>query len=43
MAGGVAQAFYGGAPEAIVRRTYEILDDHLGSLTRTFMQVHGCP
>ena len=28
MAGGIAQAFYGGVPEEITCRVYEILDDH---------------
>jgi ADP-ribosylglycohydrolase len=35
MAGGIAQAFYGGVPEAIGRRVYEILDKPQGSMTRT--------
>ena len=43
MAGGIAQAFYGGVPEAIAVRVYEILDDRLGGITRTFMKVYGCP
>jgi ADP-ribosylglycohydrolase len=43
MAGGIAHAFYGGVPDEISRRTYEILDDHLGIVTRTFMQEYGCP
>jgi ADP-ribosylglycohydrolase len=42
MAGGIAQAFYGGVPEAIVCRVYETLDDHLGGLTRKFTATYGC-
>jgi len=40
MAGGIAQAFYGGVPEAISSRVYEILDEDLGDVTREFMRVH---
>ena len=40
MAGGIAQAFYGGVPEAIVLRVYEALDDRLGGVTRKFMQTY---
>ena len=43
MAGGIAQAFYGGVPEAIRRRVYEILDDTLGDVTRRFTEAFGCP
>jgi ADP-ribosylglycohydrolase len=43
MAGGIAQAYYGGVPEAIVGRVYEILDEHLGSMTRKFTKSFGCP
>ena len=43
MAGGVAQASYGGVPEAITRRVYEILDDHLGDMAREFAGAFGCP
>ena len=42
MAGGIAQAFYGGVPEAIRRRVFEILDEPLGDVTRKFMQVYRC-
>src|SRR3954451_5921603 len=38
MAGGIAQAFHGGVPEAIADRVYEVLDDHLGGLTRKFTE-----
>ena len=43
MAGGIAQAFYGGVPEAITSRVYEVLDDHLGNVTRKFTEAFGCP
>ena len=43
MAGGIAQAFYGGVPEAIGRRVYEILDEPLGDMTRKFTERLGCP
>jgi ADP-ribosylglycohydrolase len=43
MAGGIAQAFYGGVPEAIRRRLYEILDEPLGDVTRQFTEAFGCP
>lgn len=43
MAGGVAQAYYRGVPEAIACRVYEILDDHLGDITRKFTTAFGCP
>ena len=42
MAGGIAQAFYGGVPEAIGRRVYEILDEPLGDVTRKFTEEFGC-
>src|SRR3954464_4694928 len=43
MAGGIAQAFYGGVPGAIALRVHEILDDHLGGMTREFAETFGCP
>jgi ADP-ribosylglycohydrolase len=43
MAGGIAQAFYGGIPEAISQRVFEILDEPLADVTRKFMQEYGCP
>ena len=43
MAGGIAQAFYGGVPEEIARRTYEALDDRLGEVARRFEEAYGCP
>ncbi len=42
MAGGIAQAFFGGVPDAITGRVYELLDDQLGSVTREFMEEFGC-
>jgi ADP-ribosylglycohydrolase len=42
MAGGIAQAFFGGVPEVITTRVYELLDDHLGTVTRKFTQEFGC-
>jgi ADP-ribosylglycohydrolase len=41
MTGGTAHAFYGGVPEPISRRVYEILDNRLARTTRKFMQIHG--
>ncbi len=43
MAGGIAQAFYGGVPEEIRTRAYEVLDQPLRDVTRKFMQEYGCP
>ena len=43
MAGGIAQAFYGGVPVEIARRAYEILDDSLADVTRRFTGSFGCP
>jgi hypothetical protein len=41
--GGIAQAFFGGVPEVIISRVYEVLDDRLGSVTRKFTEEFGCP
>jgi ADP-ribosylglycohydrolase len=38
--GGIAQAFYGGVPEPIVNKVYEILDERLGKITREFMEKY---
>jgi ADP-ribosylglycohydrolase len=38
--GGIAQAFYGGVPEAIEKKAMEILDPQLRSVTRRFMELH---
>src|SRR3954454_3076422 len=43
MAGGIAQAYHGGVPEAIGRRVYETLDEPLGGITRRFTETFGCP
>jgi ADP-ribosylglycohydrolase len=42
MAGGIAQAFYGGVPEVITSRVYELLDNRLGDVTRRFTEKFGC-
>jgi ADP-ribosylglycohydrolase len=42
MAGGIAQAYYGGVPEPIRQRVYEKLDDHLAGRTRKFTEAFGC-
>jgi len=34
--GGIAQAFHGGVPKGIADKVYEILDEHLGSITQEF-------
>jgi ADP-ribosylglycohydrolase len=36
--GGIAQAFYGGVPDFMQEKVYEILDDRLGRITRAFME-----
>ncbi len=38
--GGVAQAFYGGVPDFISRKVYQVLDDELGRVTRQFMDIY---
>ena len=38
--GGIAQAFYGGIPETIQSEIYKILDEQLGKITRTFMELY---
>jgi ADP-ribosylglycohydrolase len=42
MAGGIAQAFYGGVPKVITSRVYELLDNRLGDVTRRFTEKFGC-
>jgi ADP-ribosylglycohydrolase len=42
MAGGIAQAFYGGVPESIRERVFLILDERLASVTREFCEKYGC-
>lgn len=39
--GAIAQAFYGGVPEALERKVYAILDERLGTITRRFMGRYG--
>ena len=36
--GGIAQAFYGGVPDTITAKVYEILDERLGNITRQFLE-----
>ncbi len=43
MAGGIAQALFGGVPPEITSRVYEVLDDQLGNVTRKFTDTFGCP
>jgi len=38
IAGGIAQAFYGGVPPAIEEEVYRILDESLGKVTRQFLK-----
>lgn len=38
IAGGIAEAFYGGVPEMIIEKTYTYLDDRLTSITEVFCQ-----
>ncbi|HEY9767879.1 MAG TPA: ADP-ribosylglycohydrolase family protein [Coleofasciculaceae cyanobacterium] len=40
IAGGIAQAFYGGVPEAIAQRALNILDEPLRQVTETFMNEY---
>ncbi len=42
MAGGIAQAYYGGVPDEIARKVYELLDEPLGALNRRFSEAFGC-
>jgi ADP-ribosylglycohydrolase len=37
--GGIAQAFYGGVPAAIETQVYDVLDEHLSSITRQFLRL----
>lgn len=41
IAGGIAQAFYGGIPETVETRVYGILDPTLGAVTREFMKRYA--
>lgn len=38
--GGIAQAFYGGVPEAITQQVYTLLDEPLGKITKQFMNQY---
>lgn len=38
--GGIAQAFYGEVPNAIVEKVYAILDDRLGNITKDFIRKY---
>ncbi len=42
IAGGIAQAFYGGVPQPIVDRVFEILDEPLGAVARRFGEAYDC-
>lgn len=42
IAGGIAQAFYKGVPAPIAERTFDILDERLGTITRQFLERFGC-
>ena len=37
-----AQAFFRGVPEVITSRVYEMLDNHLGNITRKVTEEFGC-
>jgi len=39
--GGIAQAFYGGVPNAIIDSVYSILDERLCGVTRSFLQRYN--
>ena len=41
IAGGIAQAFYGGVPETIQEPVYAMLDEPLSAVTRVFMERYG--
>ena len=38
--GGIAEAFYGGVPEPIVSKVYQVLDARLGAVTRQFTEKY---
>ena len=40
--GGIAQAYYGGVPEPIKKRVYEMLDRRLGRVVKEFTQRYRC-
>lgn len=39
--GGIAEAFYGGVPEAIAAKVYGILDERLGGIAQAFMAKYS--
>jgi ADP-ribosylglycohydrolase len=41
IAGGIAHAYYGGVPEPIAHRVYELLDEPPAAVTRRFMERFG--
>ena len=43
IAGGIAQAFYGGVPEAIAQKTLNILDRSLRQMTEAFANKYLNP
>ena len=43
IAGGIAQAFYGGVPEAIAQKTLNILDRPLHQMTEAFANKYLNP
>ena len=42
MAGGIAQAYYGGVPGPIVERVFELLDEPLAAIVEEFGVAFGC-
>jgi ADP-ribosylglycohydrolase len=42
MAGGIAQAYYGGVPAAIEEQVFTILDDRLARVVQRFRERFGC-
>jgi ADP-ribosylglycohydrolase len=42
IAGGIAQAYYGGVPRPIVDRVYQLLDPPLATIAREFGERFGC-
>jgi ADP-ribosylglycohydrolase len=42
MAGGIAQAYYGGVPEAIAMRAMDFLDERLSAVVLEFCHTYSC-
>ena len=42
MAGGIAQASFGGVPKVITSRVYEVIDNQLDSVIRKFTEEFDC-